>query len=78
MLRRVVRWKLTDVSNVIPASIIINIDLMMEALNTFEERQNFTRWNEATSQKTVICIVVDVGPSNLLSLRKITHRWTLI
>jgi archaellum component FlaF (FlaF/FlaG flagellin family) len=52
MLRRVVWYKLIDISEVLAASnITVMIAIMMEAVSTSETSINFTRLHGVTSQK---------------------------
>jgi hypothetical protein len=67
ILRRVVWQKCTDVSEVIIGSIIRAIALMMEAVNTSEIRQTYTRLHGSTSQKTVVLILAAVRTWNFTS-----------
>jgi hypothetical protein len=61
MLRRVVWYKITDVSEVLAASIIRSlIALMMEAVATCETSVNFSKLHSTMSQKTDIFIFVAV------------------
>jgi hypothetical protein len=72
LLRRVFWQKFTDVSEVLPASIIRAIALMMEAASTSQTSVNSY---QTTTQKTVIFILA--GRENLKFKIRFAHVFTI-